>query len=162
MAEFSGTLKRETRDPKRMEEEEDKSWKLVENSVDACILDIPHHESPPDSSSLIDNKVCDLQQSELWFRVRRSTSAEGAYRKPERKDEDGAKDAQAIQIIEWCFAKEPTRSKTAAAPATAKGHPRQRQPTAKNRGNHRKDITGAHKHLAKPASQNSSPTMDFP
>ena len=65
MAEFSGTLKRETRDPKRMEEEEDKSWKLVENSVDACILDIPHHESPPASSSLIDNKVCDLQQSEL-------------------------------------------------------------------------------------------------
>ena len=62
MAEFSGTIRRETSYPKRVEE--DKSWKL-ENSVDACILDIPHHESPPASSSLIDNKVCDLQQSEL-------------------------------------------------------------------------------------------------
>lgn len=65
MAEFSGTLKRETRATDRLEEEEeDKSWKL-KNSVDTCILDIPHHESPQDSSSLIDNKVCDLQQSEL-------------------------------------------------------------------------------------------------
>ena len=60
MAEFSGTLKRETSDPNRQEEEE--SWKH-EISVDTCILDSP--ESPSDSSSLIDNKVCDLQQSKL-------------------------------------------------------------------------------------------------
>lgn len=62
MAEFSGTLKRETSDPNRQEEEEEESWKH-EISVDTCILDSP--ESPSDSSSLIDNKVCDLQQSKL-------------------------------------------------------------------------------------------------
>ena len=64
MAEFSGTLRQETRDPDQVNEEVDEPRKL-DNNVDPCILDRTHHESPPENTSTVSNKICDLQQPKL-------------------------------------------------------------------------------------------------
>ena len=65
MAEFSGTLRQETRDSDQVDEEEVDEPRTPDNNVDPCILDRTNHESPPENSSTISNKICDLQQSKL-------------------------------------------------------------------------------------------------
>ena len=65
MAEFSGTLQQETREPHQEEEDEGELLRELENNVGTCILDSPHHGSPPQNSSMMNNKICELQQAKL-------------------------------------------------------------------------------------------------
>lgn len=64
MAEFSGTLQQETRESHQEEEKEGELQKLG-NNVGTCILDSPNHGSPPQNSSMMNNKICELQQAKL-------------------------------------------------------------------------------------------------
>ena len=62
MAEFSGTLQQETRDPHQEEEGE---LQKLGNNVGTCILDSPHQGSPPQNFSMMNNNICELEQAKL-------------------------------------------------------------------------------------------------